>query len=193
VKKCKKGNIDMVEIKWNVVDKISNLSVEEFDHKRNGYLGGHFLLTVNQNQTGDYSQELIDANYPEGVDDILYWLNKLSEGIYELKRGNSFRFPLISLNLCTLIMEKKDTKIKITDILTLVGEPGIPNKFKILWGETVAFKEFEDEVYRSGKELLAWIYNQNLELMEAEDVKSLNRYLTEIEGELTTDENSTTV
>jgi len=171
----------MVKIKWYVVDDISDVSVGEFDHEWDGYLDGHFLLTVNQNEAGFYSQELIDANYPDGEDNVLYWFNKLAEGIRELKKGNIFRFHLMfSANLCDLVMEKQNTKIKIMEILA--HDSGV-NTFRILWEETVDFKEFEDEVYRSGNELLSWICDKNENLVMSCDVHSLFLFLLGIEIE----------
>lgn len=167
----------MVKIKWLVVDEdIYNFSAEEFDKECPESLWGHFLLTVNQNEVGGYDQNLIDANWPDGEDDIFYWFMHLAEGIVETRKGNEFKFFLMDAVLCDLVMKKQGDKIKITEILTREQEPS-----EILWEEVVGCKELEEEVLKSGRELLAWMSENTPELMSSHSVAHLKYYLNEIE------------
>ena len=167
----------MVKIKWFIADEdVRNFSAKEFDARHHESLWGYFSLTVNQREIGAYPQELIDAGILNKEDNIFYWFVNLAQGIIETRKGNQHCFNILSEGFGVLVMERRGEKIEIDRIHTPLEEPS-----EILWEEVVGCKELEEEVLRSGRELLAWMNENTPGLMNSRSVAHLEYCLNEIE------------
>lgn len=171
----------MVKIKWLVADDdichFGDEGFEEFDDVR--IIDGHFLLTVNQNEAGEYNQALIDANWTEGgIDDVFYWLDQLIKGLIVIRQGKEYRFFIISDLDCNLVMEEEKEKVKITKIRSRGEETMLE------WIEIAELKEFEEEVCRSSRELLEWIRENNPRILSSQTMMEFKHNLNEIEADM---------
>lgn len=154
----------MIKINWVITDDLSNISLEEFDNEWNGIISGYFELIINQNKEGFCPQRKLDED-EEGIEDVLYWLNHLSEGIHVIKEGKEYEMILLTMNLYKIVM-KFDDKLNIYFI----------NKKNntIKWQEVINLQEFENELEENINRFLQMIKVTNSELLESKWIKKIN-------------------
>lgn len=153
----------MIKINWVITDDLSDVSLKEFDNEWNGIISGYFELIINRSREGFCPQRKINKD-EEGVEDVLYWLSHLSEGIGMLKKGKQYEMILLTMNLYKMVM-KNDEGINIYFI----------NKKDntIKWHEKITLQEFEDELNENINRFIQMLKENNPELLESKWVKRM--------------------
>lgn len=154
----------MIKINWVIADDLSGISLKEFDDEWNGIISGYFELIINGRREGFCPQRKLHQG-EEGVEDILYWLMHLSEGLNMLKKGKEYEMILLTMNLYKIIM-RYDDKINIY----FVKEKD--NTIK--WKEAITMQEFEAELNESISRFLQVVKEKNSELLESKWIKRMS-------------------
>lgn len=155
----------MVKIRWLITDDLSNLTIEEFDNEYNGIVSGYFEFTVNQNTEGFYPQKIVHKE--EGLEDILYWLGHLIEGVNMIRKGERYEMCLLTMNIYKLVM-RFDNCMHISFIKKESNE--------VKWIESISIQEFEKELYNNVDQFLQTIKEINPALMESRWIKKLSNF-----------------
>ncbi len=101
-----------------------------------------------------------------GLEDVLYWLKGLVEGVNTVYEGKDYEMQLMTRNRCMIKIELVDCqKIKIClwDIFD--------NELR--WEEVVYIKEFTYEVYKNVTYFLKIVKEKNPELLQSKYIKVL--------------------
>ncbi len=153
----------MIKMKWIITDDLSDITLEEFENEWNGIVSGYFEFTINQNKEGFCPQRII-SEAEEGMEDILYWLNHLLEGVNMIKKDKEYEMFLLTMNRYKLVMRLESCMyISFVEIKS--------NEVK--WIEKVSMQEFESELYKNIENFLQFIKETNPVLMESRWVKKL--------------------
>lgn len=153
----------MVKIEWIITDDLSNISLNEFNNEWNGIISGYFELVINQVKVGFCPNRKI-CEEEEGMEDILYWLNHLLDGVNMIKKGVEYEIILLTMNLYKMNM-KLGENMEIYFINKKTNE--------IKWNEEVELQEFENELYESTRKFLQVVKETNPELLKSKWMRRL--------------------
>lgn len=98
------------------------------------------------------------------MEDILYWLNHLLDGVNMIKKGEVYEIILLTMNLYKMNM-KLGENIEIRFINKKTNE--------IKWNEEVEQREFENELYESIRKFLQLVKETNPELLKSKWMRRL--------------------
>lgn len=158
----------MIKMQWVVTSDLSKITLDEFDNEWNGMIFGFWELSINNIKAGIWPSEaemnkLVEMEMAD-MEDILYWLVHLKEGIYMVKRYKEYEMLLFTMNRYKL-------KMGLEQKLDLQFINRITNEVK--WNEKVELKEFEDELYGNIERFLDYIKKVNSKLLKSEWIKRL--------------------
>lgn len=154
----------MIKMNWVITDDLSSVSLKEFDNEWNGIISGYFELIINRSREGFCPQRKLNKD-EEGMEDVLYWLSHLSEGINMLKRGKQYEMILLTMNLYKIVM-RYDDEINIYFINKKYNT--------IKWQEKISLQEFEDELDENINRFIQIIKENNSELLESKWIKKVS-------------------
>jgi len=154
----------MVKMKWVITDNLSEISLGEFENEWNGIISGYFEIKINQRQEGFCPPKKIDE-MDDGMEDVLYWLIHLSEGISMIKKGKEYEMLLLTMNLYKIIM-RPDEGMWISFVNRKDNT--------IKWKEKVNIQEFEKELCRNVEKFIQIIGETNPKLLNSKWIKKLN-------------------
>lgn len=153
----------MISIKWVITDDLSNVTVEEFDYEWNGIISGYFELVINEKKEGFCPERKIDEN-EEGIEDILYWLIHLSDGLKKIKKGEKYEMLLLTMNKYKLLIEL-NSAVEFQFVNEWTNE--------IKWKEVVEMQEFEIELCDNIDGFIKYIRAVNPQLLNSIWIKRL--------------------
>lgn len=154
----------MIKMNWVITDDLSGISLKEFDNEWNGIISGYFELIINRSREGFCPQRELNQG-EEGVEDILYWLSHLSEGINMLKKGKEYEMILLTMNLYKIIM-------RYDDGMNIYFVNKKDNTIK--WQEKITLQEFETELDENINRFFQIIEENNPELLESKWIKRMS-------------------
>ena len=152
----------MIKIKWIITDDLCNISLNEFDNEWNGVIAGYFELIVNGVKEGYCPNRKISDE--EGLEDILYWLSHLFDGLNSVKRGEVYEMILLTMNVYKLVI-KMNEKIEMQFFNKKTND--------IKWEEKVELQEFEIELYENVEKFIKLIKDINPELLKSKWINKL--------------------
>ncbi len=154
----------MIKMNWVITDDLSGISLKEFDNEWNGIISGYFELIINRSREGFCPQRELNQG-EEGVEDILYWLSHLAEGINMLRKGKEYEMILLTMNLYKIIM-------RYDDGINIYFVNKKDNTIK--WQEKITLQEFETELDENINRLFQIIEESNPELLESKWIKRMS-------------------
>ncbi len=152
----------MIKINWIITDDISLVGLKEFNSEWN-QIYGYFELCINNHSIG-YCPNRQLFKEEEGVEDILYWLSKLTEGIICIYNNQAYEIQLLSMNLAKVILKKND-KLAISFANS--------NTNKVIWCEEIDIQEFYNEILNNIHKFILEIQKYNATLLEANLIKNI--------------------
>lgn len=154
----------MIIINWIITDDIKGISLNEFNLEWNE-IYGYFELCINNRILGYCPKRELLPN-EEGLEDILYWLLKLVNGIMHVKNGEEYEIQLLSMNLTKIIL-KENHMLEVEFV-------NVKSK-EYIWNEKIEFNEFCEVICNSIDKLLEEIEKNNINLLQANKIKKLSR------------------
>lgn len=152
----------MVKIKWKITDSIEEVGLNEFNTEWDG-IYGYFEIHINSRVLGFYPDRKLLAG-EEGNEDILFWLYKLLDGIFQLSVGQEYEIQLLSMNLAKIILIKND-KLLVNFVNS--------NTDEVIWSEKIMIQEWCYEVMLNIKKFIAEVGRINSALLDADLMKKI--------------------
>ena len=154
----------MIKMKWVITDNLSGVSLDEFENEWNGIISGYFEININQSQEG-FCPPKKTNKVEEGMEDVLYWLNHLSEGLNMIKKGKEYEMILLTMNLYKIVMRLDDEMC-----ISFVNK----RDNMIKWEERVDIQEFQNELSENVEKFLQIIRETNPQLLNSKWIKKLS-------------------
>ena len=153
----------MLEINWIITDDLSSVTPEVFDTEWCGIIGGWVEFIINEQKEGYCPQRKEEGE--EGLEDVLYWLICLSEGVEKIKANEQYEMTLLTRNQYKLLLQPDidDVKISFINVAT----------HTVKWTERIELKEFAQEIQKSIDKFIGIIEETNPILLKSKWLRKL--------------------